>query len=99
MAKQNEEQGERIMRVTHSEMKKNDHAWALMDGKLVVVMRTSERGSYEVCGAWGSGVGSQSVTLISRIEVPKGHERKPFYYDEYTMNNSPIERENLRNAE
>ena len=62
----------------HSDLKPGDHAWAMYDGKLMVVMRV--RDGYEVCGPWECGIGEDGLELVQRIDRPKGAENVPLYY-------------------
>jgi hypothetical protein len=55
------------------------HCWALMAEKLLIVLKTNTE-SFEVCGAWGCGVDSDRLQIISVINAPKGFEKTRLYY-------------------
>ncbi len=62
-----------------ADIKIGEHCWALLDGALLVVLKTDE-GSYEVCGAWECGVGAHRLQILSIIPRPVGHEITKLYY-------------------
>lgn len=56
-----------------------EHYWALMEDKLVVVLKTKE--GYEVAGPWEGGVGSNEVKIISHISKPQQYKNTELYYE------------------
>lgn len=62
----------------HCDMERGDHAWAVLQEKLVVVMRVKD--GYFVCGPWECGVDEDEVILLERIERPKSAKEMPLYY-------------------
>ena len=67
--------------LSHDQMKPGDHAWATVDGELVVVMCSpTSYSDYEMCGPWECGCDKSQVELIQRIERPESYERVPLYY-------------------
>ncbi len=63
-----------------TELQKGDHAWAIMDNKLVMVMYDGNYG-FDVCGPWEGGVSHKDIFLIEKVEKPQGYESTLLYYD------------------
>lgn len=54
----------------------NKHYWALMNGRLVVVLKNG-KDSYSVCGDWEYDVYDKELEILSEIEKPAGE----LYYE------------------
>ncbi len=63
----------------HNEVKIGDHCWALLNNKLLIVLKISDS-TYEVCGGWKSSVNIDKFNTISIIEKPEGYEDTELYY-------------------
>jgi hypothetical protein len=59
----------------------NDHAWALMNDELLVIIKDSLN-TASVCGAWEGAISPRKLEIIAKIERPQGHEKTPLYYGE-----------------
>lgn len=59
-------------------VKIGDHCWALLEGELLVVLKT--KNNYEVCGAWECGVCSSRLELLEIIIKPVNHENTELLY-------------------
>lgn len=57
-----------------------DHCWALMNNKLVMVVKMETEG-YDVCGPWECGVGIDDLTLLEKVPRPEGHHTTELYYN------------------
>ena len=60
------------------------HCWALMNDKLLVVLKRASNGvtceGYEVCGAWECGVRPEEIDIIEIIKKPVGHKHTELSY-------------------
>lgn len=63
----------------NKDVKIGQHCWAIMENKLVVVLKDEDEG-YEVCGAWECGTSAKSLTLLEIINKPKNYDETKLYY-------------------
>jgi len=61
-----------------SDLKNGDHFWALMHGKLVILIKTEY--GYFACGAWECSIKEFEFEIISKIELPEGFTVNQLYY-------------------
>lgn len=59
----------------------NQHLWAIMDDKLVVLYKADEQGYY-LCGPYENMVYKQECTPIALIEKPQMLSGVSFYYED-----------------
>lgn len=67
--------------IEFKDMKIGQHAWAVSNGKLLMVAKLSDS-RLEVCGAWECGISENDCTIIELVNPPVGHESTPLYYIE-----------------
>ena len=65
--------------IKDEDVKIGEHCWATSDGDLMVVLK-AEDGGFQVCGAWGCGIGIDNIELIGIINRPEGYEDTRLYY-------------------
>ncbi len=62
------------------DIKNGQHMWALIDKKLVVVLKVSN--GYTFCGEWDACVNFVSLEIIEFIEHPVNYEKTELYFND-----------------
>lgn len=70
------------------ELIKNEHYWAIMDGKSLVVIYDGKRG-FDVCGPWECGCGLRELEIIQHIPRPESVKDLNLYYDQTPWEDRP----------
>lgn len=63
------------------ELRANTHYWALLDGKLVVVLYDGE--DFTACGAWEGSIPADQLYLIEKIRRPEKSRGVKLYFGSY----------------
>lgn len=61
------------------ELKNGDHFWAILQGKLVVMVQ-DDYNEFAVCGPWEGLFNDSEFEFIELIKRPKGYEIMKLYY-------------------
>ena len=63
-----------------SDIKRGQHFWALLGGKLLVAMKSSNSHDYYVAGDWEGSIDYQYFTVVEFIEEPSMNGDVKKYY-------------------